>query len=368
MLKRIVFIAFGLLVSMILLVSCSSSASPSTSSSPTASSAAQSKAPEQKIYKWTAQSIAAVGNPDHESLVDYCKTVEKCAGGRIQINVLPAPTICAPADVLNAIGRGVLDLGFVAPGYLGGKLAWTYVDGGLPMDPRDAEEFWLFWIKSPFRDFVVEKYKAMNAYPLPPWSGNDCMFISKKAIRTLDDFKGFKLRTYGPFATFFQKLGCSTVYVSGEEIYTGLQLGTFDGATWGAESTFYAFKLHEVAKYLIYPNFNYGNADYPMIRLDIWNELPEDLKNIMITVAERHVLWSQVNEHNMDRDAIKEMTGKWGVQQVTVDAPTYQKMREAAMQVWDEIGAKDADAAKAISLLKDFMAEREKVKKVLGTW
>ena len=84
---------------------------------------------------------------------------------------------------------------------------------------------------------------------------------SRKPIRTLDDFKGFKVRSTGIAAQVFQKAGATPVFFPGAEIYQALQTGVCDGAHWGTVSTAWDMKFQEVTDYIVMPylaNINNG--------------------------------------------------------------------------------------------------------------
>ena len=55
---------------------------------------------------------------------------------------------------------------------------------------------------------------------------------SHKPIRSLDDYKGMKVRTAGAWAEIAQKLGASTVILAGAEVYPALERKVVDAIEW----------------------------------------------------------------------------------------------------------------------------------------
>ncbi len=51
--------------------------------------------------------------------------------------------------------------------------------------------------------------------------------VSNKPIRSLDDFKGLKVRAILATANLLKELGAAPGYIPGGEIYMALKLGTF---------------------------------------------------------------------------------------------------------------------------------------------
>ena len=73
------------------------------------------QATAKNIYKWRAQSINVEKANETIILKHFSKTVREISGGRIQITVYPAPAIVPPSEVVQAIGKGILQTGTVAP-------------------------------------------------------------------------------------------------------------------------------------------------------------------------------------------------------------------------------------------------------------
>ena len=83
-------------------------------------------------------------------------------------------------------------------------------------------------------------------------SGVDAGLVNTvKPIRTIDDFKGLRIRTAFPMTVaMFKDLGAGSVVMSSSEVYMALQRGTFDGTHTGAPSVTDR-KWIEVTKYAI---------------------------------------------------------------------------------------------------------------------
>jgi len=105
---------------------------------------------------------------------------------------------------------------------------------------------------------------------------------TKKAIRTLEDFKGLRLRFASPTVRdLVGALGATPVGVPPTEIAEQLQKGTIDGAFMDYGGVGIAFKLggivrHSTELYAYVTSFGIG------LNEDFWNRLPADLKKLMI--------------------------------------------------------------------------------------
>ena len=102
--------------------------------------------------------------------------------------------------------------------------------------------------------------------------------LSKAPINSVDDLNGMKVRSFGGLATLVSRLGAVSVSLPTPEVYTALQRGTVDAATY-PPLLIVDFKFYEAAKYL---------WDQPLgsvvsvlaMRKAKWDALPDDLKEI----------------------------------------------------------------------------------------
>jgi len=106
---------------------------------------------------------------------------------------------------------------------------------------------------------------------------------TKKAIRTMDDFKGLRLRFASPpIRDLVQALGATPVGVPPTEIAEQLQKGTIDGAFIDYGGAGIAFKLGGTIKYST-ELYAYVASFGVVMNEEFWNKLPPDLKRLVTT-------------------------------------------------------------------------------------
>jgi TRAP-type C4-dicarboxylate transport system substrate-binding protein len=106
---------------------------------------------------------------------------------------------------------------------------------------------------------------------------------TKKAIRTMDDFKGLRLRFASPpIRDLVQGLGATPVGVPPTEIAEQLQKGTIDGAFIDYGGAGIAFKLGGTIKYST-ELYAYVASFGVVMNEEFWNKLPPDLKKLVVT-------------------------------------------------------------------------------------
>ena len=106
---------------------------------------------------------------------------------------------------------------------------------------------------------------------------------TKKPIRTMDDFKGLRLRFASPpIRDLVQGLGATPVGVPPTEIAEQLQKGTIDGAFIDYGGAGIAFKLGGTIKYST-ELYAYVASFGVVMNEEFWNKLPPDLKKLVVT-------------------------------------------------------------------------------------
>jgi len=119
---------------------------------------------------------------------------------------------------------------------------------------------------------------------------------ANKELNSFDAVKGQKIRVFNkPSGQFVEIMGGVPTTVEFEEIYGALDKGVIDGAMtaiWAA----YDFKWYEVVSYSTLWDYFYG-TDFFVMNLDSFNELPEDLQDILMDTAAEH---QDINQKGCD--------------------------------------------------------------------
>ena len=143
-----------------------------------------------------------------------------------------------------------------------------------------------------------------------------------KAMETVDDFKGFKLRApnLDVYVKTWQWMGAAPTPMAMSEVYTALQQGTVNGQENPmVDSMNYSFD--EVCKYWIKTNHVYS-CNLFMMDLNYFNGLPEDIQAAVKEAAE--YAGQQISEQQADKDAAAEQALKdENCTVIEVDIPSF---------------------------------------------
>ena len=83
---------------------------------------APAPATAQAPIRWKVQSAWPPTSIVQDAAKLLIETIEKSAGGRLKLELLPGGAIVPPFEIQDAVNRGVLDAGHTTPDYIIGKL------------------------------------------------------------------------------------------------------------------------------------------------------------------------------------------------------------------------------------------------------
>jgi len=201
--------------------------------------------------------------------------------GRLKLDVKEG--LIGPTESILAVGDGRVDMGTQIAAFSSGTyplLDWGGVPGLITSGPAVGYE-WAEALLDPRMMKLLESYTRPKGFLVlggaPALSGNSIW--GKKPIRTLEDFKGQKIRGAGLIMTKeLEAFGASAVSISVAEVEEALIRGTVDAVhtslNFGSEHRFF-----DVVNYVsIWP----FTQPYPVliaVNAKKFDSLPKDLQN-----------------------------------------------------------------------------------------
>jgi len=280
--------------------------------------------------------------------------IGEMTGGRIEITMHPGGTLFPIKDTLDNVAAGVVDLSMIGGTVSTGKdptfTAICFLTGGT-INNQDDEAIYVY--ETDYIDIVSDLYAKYGVKWLAVGYFPEEQFLSTVPIRSLEDYKGLKIRASGTSELLFDAMGAESVAIATPEIYTALQLGTVDAADAGGAGGNWDMSLHEVTKYIIEPCFHLGIAkmDYIMT-LDTWNSLTPELQAIVQAAAritgERFGIKIKAKNKAYRQDMID-----YGLEVITLPESALLIIHEAALKVWDDVAAISPEAAILVQQYRD---------------
>ena len=211
-----------------------------------------------------------------EIAIPWTKLMEEKSGGKLKFKVYPSAALAKPQDFYEAVVSGGVDIVIGYSGYTPGLFPVSGVSGlpflGYNSTLCATKTFMELWRTVPE---IAKEWQALKVL----WFQTEApshLHMAKKAVRTLSDLKGTKVRCPGQPAPYLNSLGSTSIVMASPEIYDALSKGVIDGTIYPWEAI-KGWNLHEICFHHTWLNF-YANPFYAVMNLDKWKSLPSDLQ------------------------------------------------------------------------------------------
>lgn len=210
------------------------------------------------------------------------KVAKEKSGGNFVINLKYNEQLGEAKDFLDGIKVDAFQGAFVAYSYAPAK---TPLQGVLDMPFLPIPDL----VAS---ERVQDAYQAWKpvSEELARWNGMHFMTVllpqyefmgSGKPPRNLEDWKGMRVRALGGLGDAMKLLGAVPVSVSAPEVYTALERGMFQAASFPFAYSFTAYKLHEVSKWYTLGMHLGVIHNSLVLSQTAWKALPDEYKKIL---------------------------------------------------------------------------------------
>ena len=209
---------------------------------------------------------------------EWCDEVEKRTNGQVVVEYYPGQTLTKSRQVYDGVVTGLSDVGMAL---------FAYTRGRFPL--IEAVDLPLGYTSGVQATKVVnEVYKKFNPKELSDTQvmylhahGAGLLHTKGKAVRSMADFKGLKVRGHGTSALVIKALGGTPVSLPMPELYQSLQKGIVQGALYPIEVN-KGWRMAEVTDYLTMSNsIAYTSSFYVVMNKTKWAKIsPENQKII----------------------------------------------------------------------------------------
>jgi TRAP-type C4-dicarboxylate transport system substrate-binding protein len=213
-----------------------------------------------------------------------CDQILKRSKGRLKIDIYPGFSLgYHRSSWLRDIKSGVIDITCIYnPFTAGEEPSFNVIE--MPQIWKSRSQALL--AANALCDFKKKVYKEiwggeMLAQGTILESGSEVVFTKNKAIKSIADMKGLKIRVPGGrYRELYTKLGAAPQSIKLGEVYMAMKTGVIDGLRTGSGSV-YQLKLYEVAnKALLLGSWPALSQDI-VVSNKAWSKIPPDLQEIV---------------------------------------------------------------------------------------
>lgn len=311
-----------------------------------------------KRYQWK---MTTTWPPNFPVIGEACQrfadTVARLSGGRMTIKVYGGGELAPPLEAFEVVRSGAVEMASGAAYYWTGKAAAAPFFASVPFG-MNAQQLTAWITVGGGQELWEELYAPFNLVPM--LGGNTGVQMGgwfNRPIEKTSDLQGLKMRIPGLGGKVLERAGGAPVLLAGGEIYTGLERGVIDATEWLGPFHDTLMGFHEIARYYYAPGWHEpGTALELIFNKEKFEELPEDLQQILRSAAaESHLwLWSKMEAANAK--ALGELKSK-GVAIRNFPPEVLEALRKHTADIIREMTAADPFTQKVYASYRQFQQE-----------
>lgn len=287
------------------------------------------------------------------------KRIEERTDHTINIQEFHAGQVAKVTEVLESTESGILDVGFTSFIFYPSKGAFQnftlYLPFSSPSAVKTVEAYHATIEKFP--ELTQEFEDKHNQVYLGGTCAENYGLGTKFAWTEFADLQGHKIAGAGTNLEWIA--GATPVASNLNEAYQSIQSGVYEGYL-SASSWWHMFKLNEVAPHFTKADFGAQFIHYVTVNKDVWNSLPDDVKEIMREVSEEWALVTAEACDKNDAEGLKKLA-ELGVE-VREIAPEAKKawseaLKDFPQRMADDLKSKGYPGAEVMNFYMDKLEE-----------
>ncbi len=292
---------------------------------------------------------------------NWCNGIAEKTGGELAFQPFGAKDVVGAWQLFDAVKNGVLQAMNPFTLYWAGRMPASVFLSSYPLGLRTEGEWDTFFYGLGGLEIARELFAKFDMFYVGHIQHGPNIIHSKVPIRSIDDFKGRKMRVPGGMvAELFSAAGAKTTLLPGSEIFAALEKGTIDVADYVGPAINYALGFHQVTKYISMGPPGFMSIYQPVDLMDLtvgmksWNALSPKMKHFV--EAEVHVYSDThfAGIQKADQDAWVKFTDA-GTVVTRLSQADVDKFTALAVPLWYNWANKDKNAARVFKIQLDYM-------------
>ncbi|HME45891.1 MAG TPA: TRAP transporter substrate-binding protein [Syntrophorhabdales bacterium] len=309
---------------------------------------------QEKVIKLRYSNLFPPAHRMAQLADQWCKEVEKRTNGRVVITYYSSSTLTPAGQTYGAVVSGIADVGESAVAFFPGRFPLTEIFSrpvGFTSGYQATKAVYEFHKKFQPKEWADTKVMFLH--------GSAPQIIhTKKAISSIKDVKGLRLKANAENAPTVSAVGAVPVTLTTGETYDALQKGMVDGMMFPYES----LKGWKFADHIHYTLENYAVAGaaplFVAMNKQKWNSLPKD---VQITIEKLNEEW--IEKLAKAWDEIDEEGKAYGIQKgLKVVTPSKEEVSQTAEKMTPiidkyvtDMKGKGLPGAEALTFVLDFI-------------
>lgn len=318
-----------------------------------------------KKYNLTIQSAFPRGDLSVPLMQVIADTLSAETNGEIKVQWFGAPEIVPPEQLMDAVKMGTVDMLQGVGGYWAGVMPVGDVEFALPMGynipwkstyKEKAEALREFFFTTGYYEIIKEEY-AKHGLEYIDIITAPMIILSTKPLKSLDEFKGVKIRADGLNVEFYNLAGMqATTSIPGTETYLALKLGTIASAEWDI-SAITAMNWYEAAPYWV-QGIDTLNTMSWSINKDLFDSMSPEQQAAFKKAGQAY--WdAAVKLYAGEVEVADKLVADGKLTKVMPSDEVIEIFHNGALQMWEKAAGKDAASRKAVDILIKWVEDGE---------
>ncbi|MEM7060776.1 MAG: TRAP transporter substrate-binding protein [Pseudomonadota bacterium] len=317
---------------------------------------------DAEAKKLKVQASSKSGDWAHQFMgTTWAPKLKSMSGGAVEIEVLPTKAVVPHRETIDAVANGILDGDLNAVSYFSGRDPAFAIIGDLIAGYDTVDQVRTFCMHAGGKEILQKLYDKympgkIHVVGCGPYAKE--AFVSTVPIRTVEDFKGVKVRSpEGLAAEVFKRAGAAPVSLPFSEVYTALEKGVIDAADASAHVNNNASGMYKVAKFPIYPGIHSMAVLQFIVNKKTWDKMSPEQQSAL-------EIWYSASYDAMRREAdlqdraiAAEQNAGNDIEVIDWTTEERAKFREIAVGAWDDFAAKSPLAKEALDAHINYMKQ-----------
>jgi TRAP-type mannitol/chloroaromatic compound transport system substrate-binding protein len=315
-----------------------------------ASLAAPAVVKAEAAIKWRLQTYAGTGIGEFV-VKPMVESFNKIAGDRMQIELYYADQLVPTGELFRAMQKGTIDMVQSDDDSMASPTEVTVFGGYFPLALRYSLDVPALFNHYGLDEIWKGEYGKVGVQHISAGSWDPCNFAMKDDVKSLADLNGKRVFTFPTAGRFLAQFGVIPVTIPYEDVQVAVQTGELDGVAWSGITEDYTSGWADVTNYFLTQNISGAWIGHFFANQDRWNELPDDLKELMKVCCDashyfrQHWYWTGEARLRVQKDKLK---------MSSVPDAEWAQVEEAAQKFWEEIAAESETKAKIVGIFKEY--------------
>jgi len=295
------------------------------------------------IIRWKlAMTWPSTLTPPASPPLEVAKMVKKMSGGKFIIEVHGKEKHKAPLGILDMVKNGQYQMGHSSSMYWKGKDINTIWFTTIPFGMTAKEQYAWFYYGDGMK-YMQQVYDRFKVLSFPGGNtGTQMGGWFKKEIKTVQDFKGLKMRIPGLAGEVMAKMGVNVTNIPAGELYTSLDRGTIDALEWVGPGMDIKMGFYKIAPYY-YTGWHEPSSELQfLINKKAYEKLPDEYKAMLKTAMKAAAADMYIENFAESADAWDKMKKEYpNIKVKSFPLPVMKALKKSTDEVLNEYASKN---------------------------